>query len=63
MQEMLLNWKTTLAGLGAITAGLSHIFSKISDGQFAGLTEDFGLIVVGIGLLTAKDAGVSGAAK
>ena len=63
MQEMFLNWKTTLAGLASVTTGLAHLFTAISAGHVPDFGTEFGLIVAGIGLLFAKDGGVSGTAK
>lgn len=62
-----INWKTTLAGIMAIVAALGRIavayrtrdFESIfTDGQFV-LTTAFG-IIVGLGLLKAKDQNVTG---
>lgn len=63
-----INWRTTLAGIAAIVAAVSRIaiayrtrdFEAIfTDGQFI-LTTVFG-IIVGLGLLKAKDQSVTGA--
>ena len=63
MQEMFLNWKTTLAGLASIATGFAHIFTAVSAGHVPDFSTDFGLLVTGIGLLFAKDGGVTGTSK
>lgn len=63
-----INWKTTLAGVTAIIAAFGRIavawrtrdFSAIfTDGQL--IVETIGMIVLGLGLLKAKDQNVTGA--
>lgn len=62
-----LNWKTTLAGITAIIAAISRIavayrtrdFQAIfNDGQL--IIETIGVLIVGLGLMTAKDQNVTG---
>jgi len=50
---MFKNWKTTLAGLGAIITGIATIFK----GDIVGGVSVF---VTGIGLIGAKDYDVTG---
>lgn len=61
----LINWKTTLAGLGLITHGLSTVFEslhKATDGHpltLEGLQLAIGEIIAGAGLIAARDANKS----
>ncbi|PYF05053.1 hypothetical protein BJ122_102279 [Rhodopseudomonas faecalis] len=59
---MFTNWKTTVAGIGAILLGAGHIATNVANGTFTGneLFADFGAIVAGVGLLFGKDWNVTG---
>lgn len=63
MDKILVNWKTTLTGLGAIAGGASALFSALSKGNvdFNTVSMDLGIIVAGIMGLVAKDHNVTGA--
>ena len=56
MQSLLVSWKTTAAGVGSIASAIALLLSDITaiDGEV--LSQVVGLIVVGVGLLTARDA-------
>lgn len=62
-----INWKTTLAGIGAIVLAIGRIGiayrtkdieAIVTDGQL--IIETLSLIVVGLGLAKAKDQNVTG---
>lgn len=59
---MLKNWKTTLAGAAAIATALGDIFNHIVSGDVGSgaLEKDVMTIIVGLGLIFAKDHNVSG---
>lgn len=56
------SWKTTLAGVGAILGALSVAIAQYSSGGFAAVQWGMLLtaVVAGVGLILAKDAGVTG---
>lgn len=55
------NWKTSLAGLTAVLGGLTALIKSLHDGSGTeALSTSIGMIISGIGLLFAKDAGVTG---
>lgn len=62
MKRLLVNWKTTAAGLAAILGGAAHILNGVATGDFtfSGLSVDLGVIGGGFGLLFAKDGNVTG---
>lgn len=49
------NWKTTLAGISAIIAGVSLFFNHPDQ-----INEAIASVVVGLGLIFAKDSNISG---
>ena len=52
---MLVNWKTSLAGLGALLVAVGHIISSVAGGQ--GIpAQDLMALAAAVGLLLAKDA-------
>lgn len=54
MQNLSINWKTSLAGLGVIAAAALHTFFGVNIPGFS--TMDLGTaIMTGIGLIMAKD--------
>jgi hypothetical protein len=48
MKKLLINWKTSLSGLGSIILGIASITT-------GNMNEGIGAIVSGIGLILAKD--------
>jgi hypothetical protein len=62
---MFSNWKTTLAGVGAILLAAGHLLTSVSTGGFTGneLFADGAAIVTGIGLLFGKDWNITGGNK
>jgi hypothetical protein len=58
MQQVLSNWKTTLAGVAAILGALADVAHQASVGTFDPnhLMADWTAIVAGIGLIAARDA-------
>ena len=56
------SWKTTVAGIATILVGLGNaIMQFIGGGGFSGVnfTVLFAAVTTGVGLIVAKDAGVS----
>ena len=49
------NWKTTIAGIGAALAAVSHLLLAIKSGDTSSLVADVTAIMAGIGLIFAKD--------
>ncbi len=62
---MFTNWKTTLAGIGAVLLALGHLVTTVSTGSFGfeTLSADLAAIVAGIGLLFGKDWNITGGSK
>lgn len=60
MKSLLLNWKTTAAGLGAILTAGGHLLTSLANGDTNTIAVDLAAIWVGIGLLAAKDGNVTG---
>lgn len=56
MISLLLNWKTTLAGIGGMLGALSHATIALSHGDTSTLATDVPVIITSIGLLFAHDA-------
>ena len=52
---IVMNWKTSLAGIGALLVALGHIISSISGGGGISAT-DLMALSAAVGLLLAKDA-------
>jgi hypothetical protein len=64
MQKLLgASWKTTLAGISTILVGIGNAVAEFSQGGFGAInwTVLFAAITTGVGLIAAKDAGVSNA--
>lgn len=62
LRTMLANYRTTVAGVVSILSGIVIILRPLADGEqdwAAGLEEGLALIVVGAGLLSARDAQVT----
>ena len=56
MESILANWKTTAAGVAAVLTALGHALAQVSAGNFSSsLDADLTAVVVGIGLIFAKD--------
>ena len=57
------SWKTSITGIGLILTGVGNAIAQFSSGGWGGInvTELFAAIVAGVGLIAAKDAGVSNA--
>jgi hypothetical protein len=62
MGSMLVNWKTTAAGVAAFGAALGDIAHQASTGNWdpGRLWSDAGVISAGVGFLFAKDHNVTG---
>ena len=60
--SLLVNWKTTLAGIAAIATGIGTIASQVSTGNFdfAMIGGSLAAILAGTGLTVAKDHNVTG---
>ena len=52
------NWKTTLSGIASIIAGIAMYVNEPTQ-----INEAIGLVIVGFGLIFAKDNNVSGTNK
>jgi hypothetical protein len=64
MQKLLgASWKTTLAGISTILVGIGNAVAEFSQGGIGAVnwTVLFAAITTGVGLIMAKDAGVSNA--
>ncbi len=57
------SWKTSLAGIGLILGGLGTAIGQFASGGWAAVDLKIllGAVVAGLGLIVAKDAGVSNA--
>lgn len=57
------SWKTTIAGIGAILAGVGNAITEWKAGGIGAVnwTVLFAAVATGVGLISAKDAGVSNA--
>ncbi len=57
-----INWKTTLAGVTAILLAAGHILQLVTAGDlnWAAYITDVQSLIVGVGLIFAKDANVTG---
>lgn len=60
-----MNWKTTLAGAAAIMTALGDLFTQFAAGNLGSgaIEKDALAIVVGVGLIFAKDHNVTGGTK
>lgn len=67
VNNALLNWKTTFAGIGAIAGGIGAICKALGDGfqmdDWDVLSAAAGIISVGVGGLFGKDSNVSNAPR
>jgi hypothetical protein len=54
------SWKTMVAGIVAVLAGVGGILTHLIDGTPIDLTVHFGEIMAGVGLIFAKDWNVTG---
>ena len=54
------SWKTTLAGILGIAVALLKVATDVNSGHPVDLTTTLSAMVVGVGLITAKDHNVSG---
>lgn len=54
--NFLLNWKTTIAGAGALLTALGHLMNALSNGDTSSLASDGPLIIAAIGVIFAKDS-------
>ena len=65
LAKMLVNWKTSLAGAAAVLTALGDMLTQIGSGNIGSgaIEKDFLAIVVGVGLLAAKDSNVTGGTK
>lgn len=62
MQNVLLNWKTSAAGFAAVLGAFADILHAVSQGQIPNLQVDIPALMSGVGLILAKDGGVTGTA-
>lgn len=56
------SWKTSLAGVGAILAAVGHALAALFDNDPATVVQldvTIGAILAGVGLIAARDNGVS----
>jgi hypothetical protein len=63
MNNISVNWKTTLAGIGVIVPAIWDIVTAVVLKQPPHFEADFSAIIAGIGLIFAKDASVTGVSK
>lgn len=69
MQRLLgINWKTTLAGITVLIAAVGRIIAAYRTKDFGAIfgdaqlvIETIGTVLIGLGLLSAKDSNVTGA--
>lgn len=54
------SWKTTLAGLFTVLAGVGNCYLQWYNGQPVSIEAALPIILTGIGLMCAKDHNVSG---
>ena len=59
---MIASWKTTIAGAAAIATAIGDILTHLASGDFGSgaIEKDVLAIIVGAGLVFAKDHNVSG---
>lgn len=55
-----MNWKTTVAGIGAALTAVGAIVTGIASGDFSVLASNVPALIAGLGLLFAKDWNVTG---
>ena len=58
MESMILNWKTSSAGLGAILSAAVDIYAGFKTGDTSRMAADVGIVFTGIVGLMAKDKNV-----
>jgi hypothetical protein len=56
MSALLVNWKTTLAGVATILTASGHLLHALSTGDTSAIATDAPLIMSAIGLLMAQDS-------
>lgn len=56
----IVNYKTALTGAAAILAGLAHLLTSISSGDYNTAVMDAGIVFAGLQGLFAKDNNVTG---
>jgi hypothetical protein len=63
--SLLVNWKTTLAGVGTLAGAIATVATTLSKGTLdqQTLTTLFSTVLAGIGLIAAKDSNVTGGTK
>lgn len=49
------NWKTTVSGIGSIGTGVGALVHDLQINDFSQAPAHVGLIVIGVGLILAKD--------
>lgn len=61
MASLFTNWKTTLAGVGAILSGLGTLATSVSSGHTTSTTiaTTIAAVLSGLGLFAAKDGSSS----
>jgi len=65
LPKLLMNWKTSLAGAAAILTALGDVLTQLGSGNVGSgaIEKDLLAIIVGVGLLSAKDSNVTGGTK
>jgi len=63
MKYLLANWKTTLAGGGALFTALGHLLAALAHGDTSTIASDGPLIAAAIGVIFAKDSNVTCGSK
>lgn len=59
MGNILVSWRTSLTGIGAILAAIADIIHSLAVGTPVNWNVDIPAIIGGIGLMAAKDGNVS----
>lgn len=59
MIAFLMNWKTTIAGIGALLTSTGHLLTNLASGDTSSIATDLPMIMAALGLLFAKDAAKS----
>ncbi|MEL7086835.1 MAG: hypothetical protein AAGL98_00085 [Planctomycetota bacterium] len=57
--NILLNWKTTVLGLGAVLTAAGHLLTHLGAGDTSTFASDIPLILAGAAAIFAKDAGAA----
>lgn len=61
MLSLIVSYKTTIAGVGALLTSLGHLLTNLANGDTSSLATDLPMIMAALGLIVAKDANVTGA--